>query len=626
MKNDGNKPTNDFITELLQTANSVIIRWNSNGKIVSINDFGLLFFGYTADEFIGKNIMEIVPGAEELRGWDPEVLVKDILVHPENHTIVSGENIRKDGQKVWVNWSNKAITDEHGAIKEILSIGNDITALKKANFSFTRLNRNCKIPDSITDGLLVLDINWICTEFSKTGAEMLGMRREDFIGKNIWDVFPHAEGTMFYQGYHRAMQTGKPVHFEEYYPEPLNQWLEVHCYPSEEGLTVYFRDVTDRKRSEEVLRDREQRYEKLFNNRTIGIAHCRTITDQSGKPVDYDILAINDAYTEITGIKKEDIEGRRARDVFPGIENYAFDYIGNYGKIALEGGELYFETFFESLEQWLEIYVYCPFHGEFVAIFTDISKRKKAEMALEESEKKLKVLNENLEDLVVKRTGQVRALSKALTLAEQRERKGFSRILHEDIQQKLYGVRMLLKQHLRDHHTETEAGDWDDIKEGIDVIERALRKTKALSIELNPPVLGTEGLDAALQWLVNHMYTAYGLDIDLRMHGSVQDIRHKSQLMLTQMVRELLNNVRQHAGVMQARIEVLCEGRRVQITVSDKGKGFDPIKMFSEKMEENRLGLISIRERLRMFDGDLEIESAPEKGTRVKIILPWQNC
>jgi PAS domain S-box-containing protein len=107
--------------------------------------------------------------------------------------------------------------------------------------------------DSITDGLLVLDRDWRYTYFSETGAKMIGMRREDLIGGCVWDLFPHAQGTKFYEEYHKAVKTSQPVHFEEFYPEPLNKWLECHCYPSEEGLAVYFQDVTRRKQAEEEV-------------------------------------------------------------------------------------------------------------------------------------------------------------------------------------------------------------------------------------------------------------------------------------------------------------------------------------------------------------------------------------
>ncbi len=118
--------------ELLETANSIIIRWDINGKIRFINDFGLRFFGFSADELLGHDVMKIVPRVEARTGRNHDILVKDIVVHPELYTSVPIESIRKDGSTVHVVWTNKALQDAEGKVKEILAIGNDVTKLKEA--------------------------------------------------------------------------------------------------------------------------------------------------------------------------------------------------------------------------------------------------------------------------------------------------------------------------------------------------------------------------------------------------------------------------------------------------------------------------------------------------------------
>jgi PAS domain S-box-containing protein len=166
------------------------------------------------------------------------------------------------------------------------------------------------------------------------------------------------------------------------------------------GVIITWHDVTQREQAAQALRVSEQRYSALFNARTNGIAHCRVITNEQGEPIDYEIIQINDAYEEITGIKREDIEGRRAREVFPGIEHFAYDYIGNYGRVGLYGEELNIEVYFETLQQWLAIYVYSPKPGEFTAIFTDVSQRKRTEQALRESEERFQLARQAIEAVV----------------------------------------------------------------------------------------------------------------------------------------------------------------------------------------------------------------------------------
>ena len=130
--------------ELLETANSIVIRWDNQGVIRYINEYGLRFFGYSAAEVLNRDVMIIVPKVEKSSGRDLDSLVKDIIVHPEQHTYVPSENITKDGQTVWVAWTNKAIRDERGEVQEILTIGNDITALKHTEEALRRSQERLK--------------------------------------------------------------------------------------------------------------------------------------------------------------------------------------------------------------------------------------------------------------------------------------------------------------------------------------------------------------------------------------------------------------------------------------------------------------------------------------------------
>jgi PAS domain S-box-containing protein len=160
-----------------------------------------------------------------------------------NHTAL----VARDGREIPIEDSAAPIRDGAGNVLGVVLVFHDVTEKRRAHRELQN------VLNSISDGLLVLDRDWRHIYFNEQGARMIGMRREDLIGACIWEVFPHAKGTRFYEEYHRAVETGQPVTFEEYYPEPLNKWFECHCYPSEAGLSVYFHDVTERKRAEEEM-------------------------------------------------------------------------------------------------------------------------------------------------------------------------------------------------------------------------------------------------------------------------------------------------------------------------------------------------------------------------------------
>ena len=108
--------------------------------------------------------------------------------------------------------------------------------------------------ESISDGFSAFDRHWRYRYVNAAGARMLGRKPDELLGKVLWEVWPHAEGSDFGLAFHRALEENRPVQVEAFYPEPLNRWYEVRCYPSAEGLSLFFTDTTERKQSEEQLR------------------------------------------------------------------------------------------------------------------------------------------------------------------------------------------------------------------------------------------------------------------------------------------------------------------------------------------------------------------------------------
>jgi len=113
----------DFYKKIVEGSKSVILKWDADGVITYMNPFGAEFFGYTQDEVIGKSIFLLVPGVESETQRDLNELLRDIQKNPEKFQSSANENIKKDGKRVWVIWTNSAIHSDQGG--EILSIGNE---------------------------------------------------------------------------------------------------------------------------------------------------------------------------------------------------------------------------------------------------------------------------------------------------------------------------------------------------------------------------------------------------------------------------------------------------------------------------------------------------------------------
>ncbi len=124
--------------DLVESANSVILRWTNTGSITFINKFAQRFFGYSEDEIIGRNIIGTIVPETESSGRDLSSLTRDVFEHPEAYVLNENENTKKNGDRVWVAWTNKPIRDELGEVKEILSVGNDVTDRKLAEMRLKR--------------------------------------------------------------------------------------------------------------------------------------------------------------------------------------------------------------------------------------------------------------------------------------------------------------------------------------------------------------------------------------------------------------------------------------------------------------------------------------------------------
>jgi PAS domain S-box-containing protein len=124
--------------ELVQNANSIILRLDTQGRITFCNEFAQSFFGYAEDEILGQSVVGTIVPERETSGRDLTAMIQDIVQNPEQYTTNENENMRRNGERVWVAWTNKAIFDDDGRISEVLCIGSDVTERRRVEASLER--------------------------------------------------------------------------------------------------------------------------------------------------------------------------------------------------------------------------------------------------------------------------------------------------------------------------------------------------------------------------------------------------------------------------------------------------------------------------------------------------------
>ncbi|HUJ84280.1 MAG TPA: PAS domain S-box protein, partial [Candidatus Acidoferrales bacterium] len=141
--------------------------------------------------------------------------------------------------------------------------------------------------------------------------------------------------------------------------------------------------------------------DNLFLDKMLdGFAYHKIVVNKAGRPIDYVFLEINHAFEKMTGLKREQIIGKKVTEVLPGIEKDPADWIGVYGKVAITGEPVQFENHAIPLAKWYKVSAYCPEKGYFVALFEDITERKKSEQELWQAKKDWERTFDSVPDLV----------------------------------------------------------------------------------------------------------------------------------------------------------------------------------------------------------------------------------
>ena len=302
---------------------------SKQGKLLIGGTDGLLFHDHPDAVFtldlearflsVNKNLIRIVGSNEsELLGmslWS-FIAEADMQLVTENFEFAKQGDIRNfdagvldsSGKHYTLNITHLPIII-NSEVVGVYVVAKDVTAVKQAEQELEEKNqRILNILESVTDGFLAIDRNFTVTYWNKEAEHILNNSRDMILGKNLWDLFPGAIHQKFYSEYQRALTENISVRFQEYLEE-IQSWLELTAYPSEEGLSIFFRDISNRIQAEKELQEAKNQYQNLFDLSPLPkwVFDIETLA----------ILGVNKAAIQQYGYSREEFLSMTLKDIRP---------------------------------------------------------------------------------------------------------------------------------------------------------------------------------------------------------------------------------------------------------------------------------------------------------------------
>jgi len=382
-----------------------------------------------------------------------------------------------------------------------------------------------------------------------------------------------------------------------------DQWFILHndLFRSSEGEDLVLEiglDITQRKRAEKSLFKSEEKYRNLFEHMPSGVAVFEVV----GNGEDFIFRDFNGTGEKIDDVKREDLMGKSVREAFPGIKD--FGLLDVLQRVFRTGVSEYFPDARyhddRTPEVWRENWVYKLPTNEIVAIYNDVSERKKSQEF-------------------------IRKLTHELIKHQEKERHMISLELHDTVAQDLISLKMisdLLFQELQDAPDERR----NMFSNFSKILQKSIDKVRDISYDLRPPGLDHYGVINAVYEYVHDFSEQTGIHVDLMDEG-IKDKRfnYYTEINLYRLVQEGLNNIRKHADAVHVTIRFGVSRPNMILSIEDDGKGFDVEEYRKRRPTEKRMGLRSMEERTRLLNGTMTIESRPKNGTKIRMEIPIEG-
>lgn len=244
--------------ELVENSNSIILRWNSRGEVTFLNEFGQRFFGYPAEDILGRNLMGTIVPETESTGRGLRALLEQISADPGAFENNVNENMRRDRSRVWIAWTNRAVFGTDRRIAEIFSVGTDITRLKRAEEAVQENEEKFRaLFDHAPDAVFILDGDWRFLDANRAACDHLQYSREELLVRSPLDI----EVTEVAARVPPQLAAARELGYARF--ESLHRRRDGTVVPVEvsaqrfehRGRTLWFsicRNLTERRRSEQL--------------------------------------------------------------------------------------------------------------------------------------------------------------------------------------------------------------------------------------------------------------------------------------------------------------------------------------------------------------------------------------
>jgi len=482
------------------------------------------------------------------------------------------------------------------------------------------------IIEHISDGFFFCDRQWRCLYINESALKILRRRREETLGKKGWELCPRTMDLKFHPEFHRALETNEPVHFEEFYPDPLEKWIECHAYPSPNGLAVHFQDITKRKEAEEELRQSERRF-RLVAEATGALVYdldFKTgrldITHGVNNIIDFEIPDYPSFQWWISLIHPDDLF-RLFEELKKSQE--AGDRVGKYiYRVRNKEGE--YRTVQDTVHVlWEEKEIVGHIGG-----VIDITERVRFEEALRESEEKAQIRADESE----RRKRQLEEANKEL--------ESFSYSISHDLRAPLRAIDGFTGMILREYG----AGMEEEFKRKFNVVRENVKSMNLLIDDLlnlsrfGRQALSPQSLD--MEWLFRNTWdelrqsSPESEDAELILNR-MSNVKGDASL-IRQVIRNLLSNALKYGKQgIPLKIEVGCcpSDHSVVFYVRDNGIGFDmrfKDKLFgifqrlhsAAEFEGTGVGLAIVKRIIQKHFGKVWAEGKVGEGATFYFSLP----